>query len=182
MSNNIKISIAGCGYVGLSLGTMLSQKVKVTAYDTNTQKTEMINNRVSPIEDKEINDFFASKELDLTAVNNAQEAFSEADLCIIAVPTNYDPGTNVLDVSIVEDTIRKIRKFNDKALIVIKSTVPIGFTKGYTDKTGDEGIIFSPEFLRESKALYYNLYPSRIIAGVDSRAPNILEKTKKLLI
>ena len=182
MSNDkIKISIAGCGYVGLSLGTMLSQKVKVTAYDTNTQKTEMINNRVSPIEDKEINEFFASKELDLTAVNNAEEAFSKADICIIAVPTNYDQETNVLDVSIVEDTIRKIREFNDKALIVIKSTVPIGFTKGYTDKTGDEGIVFSPEFLRESKALYDNLYPSRIIAGVDSRDPRILEKTKEFV-
>ena len=179
MSNdNIKIAIAGCGYVGLSLGTMLSQNVKVTAYDTNAQKTEMINNRVSPIEDKEINEFFASKELDLTAVNDAEKAFSEADICIIAVPTNYDPETNVLDVSIVEDSIRQIREVNDKALIVIKSTVPIGFTKGYIDKTGDDGIVFSPEFLRESKALYDNLYPSRIIAGVDSRNPDILEKTK----
>ena len=176
--NNIKIAIAGCGYVGLSLGTMLSQKVKVTAYDTNAHKTEMINNRVSPIEDKEIKEFFASKELDLTAVDNAEYAFGEADYCIIAVPTNYDTETNVLDVSIVENSIRQIRELNDKALIVIKSTVPIGFTKEYIDKTGDEQIVFSPEFLRESKALYDNLYPSRIIAGVDSCNPEILEKTK----
>ena len=176
--NNIKIAIAGCGYVGLSLGTMLSQKVKVTAYDTNAHKTEMINNRVSPIEDKEIKEFFASKELDLTAVDNAEYAFGEADYCIIAVPTNYDTETNVMDVSIVENSIRQIRELNDKALIVIKSTVPIGFTKEYIDKTGDEQIVFSPEFLRESKALYDNLYPSRIIAGVDSCNPEILEKTK----
>lgn len=142
----------------------------------------MINNRISPIEVKGINEFFASEELDLIASNNAEAAFSEAYIYIITVPTNYDPETNVLDVSVIEDIIRKIRKFNDKALIVIKSTVPIGFTKGYTDKTGDECIFFSHEFLRESKALYDNLYPSRIIAGVDSHDPDILEKTKKLLI
>lgn len=176
-----KIAVAGCGYVGLSLATMLSQKVKVTAYDTDRQKIEKINKRISPIDDREIKEFFATKELNLIGVDNAQEAFGEADYCIIAVPTNYDPETNVLDVSVVEDTIRKIRDINEKALVIIKSTVPIGFTKGYRDKTGDERILFSPEFLRESKALYDNLYPSRIIAGIDSVDPEILEKTREFL-
>lgn len=160
--------VVGIGYVGLSLATLLSQNYKVIAVDVVEEKVNMVNERVSPIQDKEIEMFFAEKKLNLIATLNAEKAYECADIIIIATPTNYDAETNYFDTSIVESTIDTISKINKSALIVIKSTIPVGFTKEMRKKYG-VNIIFSPEFLRESKALYDNLYPSRIIIGADYR-------------
>lgn len=166
---NIKVAVAGTGYVGLSLATLLSQNNKVVAYDIIKEKVDMINNRISPIEDKEIEEFFKTKDLHLTATDDPKAAFSEADFIIVAVPTDYDPNRQFFDTSIVETVLRQIREYNTSGTIVIKSTIPVGYTKQIIEKTGDTNIIFSPEFLRESKALYDNLYPSRIIVGTDTK-------------
>lgn len=163
--DNVKIAVAGCGYVGLSLAVLLSQKIDVMAYDIDPVKVEMISRGISPIEDKEISEFLGERELRLKATTDPGEAFTGADFVIVAVPTDFNRDTLFMDVSIVENSISQIREYNKDAVIVIKSTVPIGFTKGYIEKSGDERVIFSPEFLRESKALYDNLYPSRIIVG-----------------
>ena len=174
-----KIAVAGCGYVGLSLAVLLSQKNDVTAYDIDPVKVEMIGRGISPIEDKEISEFLSTKELHLKATSNPAEAFAEADYIIVAVPTDFNSDTLFMDVSIVEDCISQIREYNKEAVIVIKSTVPIGFTEDTVEKTGDERIIFSPEFLRESKALYDNLYPSRIIVGVGSDTEYMNDKARE---
>ena len=163
----MKISVAGTGYVGLSLAVLLAQNNRVYAVDIVPEKVEMINNRKSPIQDDYIERYLVEKVLDLTATLNAKEAYSDADFVVIAVPTNYDSKKNFFDTSAVENVIKLVMEYNPEAIMVIKSTIPVGYTKSIREKTGSGNIIFSPEFLRESKALYDNLYPSRIIVGTD---------------
>lgn len=163
----MKIAVAGTGYVGLSVATLLSQYNKVVAVDIVPEKVEMINNRRSPLQDEYIEKYFAEKDLDLTATLDASAAYAEADFVVIAAPTNYDSRLNFFDTSAVESVIEKVIEVNPSAIMVIKSTVPVGFTESIRRKTGCGNILFSPEFLRESKALYDNLYPSRIIVGTD---------------
>lgn len=163
----MKIAVAGTGYVGLSIATLLAQHNTVTAVDIIPEKVELINNRKSPIQDDYIEKYLAEKELDLTATLDAESAYKDADFVVIATPTNYDSKKNFFDTSAVEAVIELVMKYNPNAIMVIKSTIPVGYTKSIREKTGSENIIFSPEFLRESKALYDNLYPSRIIVGTD---------------
>ena len=164
---DLKIAIAGTGYVGLSIATLLAQHHKVTAMDIVPEKVELINNRKSPIQDEYIEKYLAEKELDLSATLNAEEAYTDADFVIIAAPTNYDSKKNFFDSSAVEAVIKLVMKYNREAIMVIKSTIPVGFTAMVRQKYHCDNILFSPEFLRESKALYDNLYPSRIIVGTD---------------
>lgn len=161
------IAVAGTGYVGLSIAILLSQNHKVYAVDIVPEKVEMINKRKSPIQDEYIEKYLTEKELDLTATLNAEEAYRNADFVVIAAPTNYDSQKNYFDTSAVESVIRLVMEYNPDAIMVIKSTIPVGYTESIRKKTGSKNIIFSPEFLRESKALYDNLYPSRIIVGTD---------------
>ena len=161
----IKIAVAGTGYVGLSMATLLSQHHPVVAVDIIPEKVEMINQRISPIQDEYIEKYFAEKELNLRATLDAEEAYRDADFVVIAAPTNYDPVKNFFDTSAVEKVIETVMKCNPNAIMVIKSTIPVGYTESIRQQTGSENILFSPEFLRESKALYDNLYPSRIIVG-----------------
>lgn len=163
----MKIAVAGTGYVGLSIATLLAQHNTITAVDIIPEKVELINNRKSPIQDDYIEKYLAEKELDLTATLDAESAYKDADFVVIAAPTNYDSKKNFFDTSAVEAVIELVMKYNPNAIMVIKSTIPVGYTKSIREKTGSENIIFSPEFLRESKALYDNLYPSRIIVGTD---------------
>ena len=163
--NGFHIAVAGTGYVGLSIATLLSQHHRVTAVDIIPEKVEMINNRKSPIQDDYIEQYLAEKELNLTATLDAETAYRDADFVVIAAPTNYDPVKNFFDTSAVEAVIKKVMEVNPKAIMVIKSTIPVGYTESIRRKTGSDNILFSPEFLRESKALYDNLYPSRIIVG-----------------
>ncbi len=163
----MKIAVAGTGYVGLSIATLLAQHNTVTAVDIIPEKVELINNRKSPIQDDYIEKYLAEKELDLIATLDAESAYKDADFVVIAAPTNYDSKKNFFDTSAVEAVIELVMKYNPNAIMVIKSTIPVGYTKSIREKTGSENIIFSPEFLRESKALYDNLYPSRIIVGID---------------
>lgn len=163
----MKIAVAGTGYVGLSIATLLSQHHQVTAVDIIPEKVELINQRKSPIIDKEIEEYLATKELSLHATLNAEEAYRDADFVVIATPTNYDSKKNFFDTSAVEAVIRLVMQYNPSAIMVIKSTIPVGFTENIRKKTGSKNILFSPEFLRESRALYDNLYPSRIIVGTD---------------
>ena len=163
----LKIAVAGTGYVGLSIATLLSQHHQVTAVDIIPEKVELINNKKSPIQDEYIEKYLAEKELDLTATLDAKLAYSNADFVVIAAPTNYDSQKNFFDTSAVEAVIKLVMEYNPNAIMVIKSTIPVGYTKSIREKTGSKNIIFSPEFLRESKALYDNLYPSRIIVGTD---------------
>lgn len=171
----MKIAVAGTGYVGLSLATLLSQKHSVMAVDIVPEKVEMINRRQSPIQDVYIEKYFAEKELDLVATLDAEAAYADAEFVVIAAPTNYDPQRNFFDTSAVESVIMKVMEVNPSAIMVIKSTIPVGFTESVRSKYGSENILFSPEFLRESKALYDNLYPSRIIVGTDPRNPRLVE-------
>ena len=164
---DLKIAVAGTGYVGLSIATLLSQHHHVTAVDIIPEKVELINNRKSPIQDEYIEKYLAEKELDLTATLDAKEAYSDADFVVIAAPTNYDSKKNFFDTSAVEAVIKLVIEYNPEAIMVIKSTIPVGFTASVREKYHCDNIIFSPEFLRESKALYDNLYPSRIIVGTD---------------
>ena len=164
---NYTIAVAGTGYVGLSIATLLSQHHKVYAVDIIPEKVELINNRKSPIQDEYIEKYLAEKELDLTATLDAKLAYSNEDFVVIAAPTNYDSQKNFFDTSAVEAVIKLVMEYNPNAIMVIKSTIPVGYTKSIREKTGSKNIIFSPEFLRESKALYDNLYPSRIIVGTD---------------
>ncbi len=164
---DLKIAVAGTGYVGLSLAVLLAQHHQVTALDIVSEKVEMINNKKSPIRDEYIEKYLAEKELDLTATLNAKEAYSDADFVVIAAPTNYDSKKNFFDTSAVEAVIKLVIEYNPEAIMVIKSTIPVGFTASVREKYHCDNIIFSPEFLRESKALYDNLYPSRIIVGTD---------------
>ena len=161
------IAVAGAGYVGLSIAILLAQKHKVYAVDIIPEKVEMINNRTSPIQDDYIEKFLTEKDLDLTATVDAELAYKNADFVVIAAPTNYDSKKNFFDTSAVESVIRQVMKVNPNAIMVIKSTIPVGFTTYIREKTGSKNILFSSEFLRESKALYDNLYPSRIIVGTD---------------
>ena len=164
---NMKIAVAGTGYVGLSLAVLLAQHNSVTAVDIVPEKVDMINNKKSPIQDDYIEKYLAEKELDLTATLDGESAYKDAEFVIIAAPTNYDPKKNFFDCSAVEAVIGLVQKVNPDAIMVIKSTIPVGYTKSVREKFGTKNIIFSPEFLRESKALYDNLYPSRIIVGTD---------------
>ena len=164
---DLKIAVAGTGYVGLSIATLLSQHHQVTAVDIVPEKVELINNKKSPIQDEYIEKYLAEKELDLTATLDAKEAYSDADFVVIAAPTNYDSKKNFFDTSAVEAVIKLVIEYNPEAIMVIKSTIPVGYTASVREKFHCDNIIFSPEFLRESKALYDNLYPSRIIVGTD---------------
>lgn len=171
----MKIAVAGTGYVGLSIATLLSQHNEVNAVDIIAEKVEMINEKKSPIKDEYIQKFLSEKKLDLTATTDAAIAYSGADFIVIATPTNYDTEKNFFDTSAVEAVISLAMEYNPNAVIVIKSTVPVGYTEGIKEKFGCKNIIFSPEFLRESKALYDNLYPSRIIIGCNSDDPKLFE-------
>ena len=164
---NKKIAVAGTGYVGLSLAVLLAQHNHVTAVDIIPEKVELINSKKSPIQDDYIEKYLAEKELDLTATTDGEAAYQDAEFVIIAAPTNYDSQKNYFDTSAVEAVIELVMKVNPNAIMVIKSTIPVGYTKSVREKFGSDNIIFSPEFLRESKALYDNLYPSRIIVGTD---------------
>ena len=171
----MNIAVAGTGYVGLSIATLLAQHNKVTAVDIVPEKIELINNKKSPIQDEYIEDYLANKPLDLTATLDAESAYKDADFVVIAAPTNYDPKKNFFDCSAVETVIGLVQKINPDAIMVIKSTIPVGYTEFVRDKFNTENIIFSPEFLRESKALYDNLYPSRIIVGTDLNNDKLTE-------
>ena len=175
MRYNMKIAVAGTGYVGLSIAVLLSQHNTVKAVDIIPEKVEMINNKKSPIQDDYIEKYLAEKKLDLEATLDAEYAYKDADFVVIAAPTNYDSKKNFFDTSAVESVIRLVMKNNPDAIMVIKSTIPVGYTKQIREKTGSRNIIFSPEFLRESKALYDNLYPSRIIVGTDMNDKKLVE-------
>ena len=163
----VTVAVAGTGYVGLSLAVLLSQHHKVYAVDIIPEKVEKINSRISPIQDTEIEEYLANRRLDLTATLDGEQAYREADYVVIAAPTNYDSRKNFFDTSAVEQVIELVLKTNPDAIMVIKSTVPVGYTESVRKKFNTPNILFSPEFLRESRALYDNLYPSRIIVGVD---------------
>jgi len=171
----MKIAVAGTGYVGLSMATLLAQHNSVVAVDVVGERVEKINRRVSPIQDEWIERFFAEKELDLVATLDAEGAYRDAEFVVIATPTNYDSHKNFFDTSSVEDVIQRVMRVNPLAIMVIKSTVPVGFTSAVREKYACENILFSPEFLRESQALYDNLYPSRIIVGTDMESERLVE-------
>ena len=171
----MKIAVAGTGYVGLSIAVLLAQHNTVKAVDIIPEKVDLINNKKSPIQDDYIEKYLAEKELDLEATLDAEYAYKDADFVVIAAPTNYDSKKNYFDTSAVEAVIKLVMEYNPNAIMVIKSTIPVGYTKSIREKTGSKNIIFSPEFLRESKALYDNLYPSRIIVGTDIDDERLVE-------
>ena len=175
MRVHLKIAVAGTGYVGLSIATLLSQHHEVMAVDIIPEKVDLINQRKSPILDEYIEKFLAEKDLNLTATLDAEAAYSGADFVVIAAPTNYDSRKNFFDTCAVEDVIKLVIRYNPDAIMVIKSTIPVGFTVAVREKYHCDNIIFSPEFLRESKALYDNLYPSRIVVGTDVKDPRLVK-------
>lgn len=175
MSHEYKIAVAGTGYVGLSIATLLSQNHRVVAVDIVKEKVDLINKRKSPIQDEYIEKYLSEKKLDLEATLDAEYAYKDADFVVIAAPTNYDSKTQYFDTSAVEAVINMVTKLNPNAVMVIKSTIPVGYTREIRKKTGNNNIMFSPEFLRESKALYDNLYPSRIIVGTDLHDEKLIE-------
>lgn len=176
----MKIAVAGTGYVGLSIAVLLAQHHTVTAVDIVPEKVRLINQKKSPIQDEYIEKYLAERELDLTATLDAAAAYRDAELVIIAAPTNYDSETNFFDTSAVEAVIRLVMQCNPEAIMVIKSTIPVGYTQSVREKTGSRNILFSPEFLRESKALYDNLYPSRIIVGTDMQDERLVQAAHTL--
>ncbi len=173
--DDVKIAVAGAGYVGLSIATLLSQRHQVTVVDVIPEKVEMLNNRKSPIQDEYIEKYFEEKDLKLSATTDGEAAYKDADFVVIAAPTNYDSKKNYFDTSAVEAVIDLVKKVNPDAFMVIKSTIPVGYTEKVREKMGSDKIMFSPEFLRESKALYDNLYPSRIIVGMDEKDEKLVE-------
>ena len=175
----MKIAVAGTGYVGLSMATLLAQHHSVVAVDVVGEKVEKINRRESPIQDEYIEKYFAEKKLDLVATLDAEAAYRDAEFVVIATPTNYDPQKNFFDTSAVESVIKHVMQVNPSAIMVIKSTIPVGFTESVRAKYGSDNILFSPEFLRESKALYDNLYPSRIIVGTDMKDERLVEAAQR---
>ena len=175
---DLKIAVAGTGYVGLSIATLLSQHHQVIAVDIVPEKVELINNKKSPIQDDYIEKYLAEKELNLVATLDAETAYKDADFVVIAAPTNYDSKKNFFDTSAVETVIKLVMQYNPNAIMVVKSTIPVGYTASIREKMGSKNIIFSPEFLRESKALYDNLYPSRIIVGTDTEDARLVEAAK----
>lgn len=175
---NYKIAVAGTGYVGLSIATLLSQHHQVVAVDIVPEKVELINNKKSPIQDEYIENYLSEKKLNLKATLDAEEAYKDADFVVIAAPTNYDSKKDFFDTSAVEAVIKLVMQYNPNAIMVIKSTIPVGYTSSIREKMGTKNIIFSPEFLRESKALYDNLYPSRIIVGTDMSDERLVEAAK----
>ena len=182
--NHMKIAVAGTGYVGLSIATLLAQHNEVVAVDVIPEKVDKINNRQSPIQDEYIERYLAEKDLNLTATLDGEKAYSEAEFVVVATPTNYDPVTNYFDTTLVEDVINLVIKVNPQAIMIIKSTIPVGYTESIRQKTGSQNILFAPEFLRETKALYDNLYPSRIIVGRpegDERLDKAAHKFAELL-
>lgn len=178
MSEIKKIAVAGTGYVGLSMAVLLSQRHPVYAVDIIPEKVALLNSGKSPIVDREIEEYLSTKELKLTATLDAKEAYTGADFIIIATPTNYDPQKNFFDTSAVETAIKTALEYNPEAVFVIKSTIPVGYTEELRKKLGYERILFSPEFLREGRALYDNLHPSRIIVGVDTANEELVEKAQ----
>lgn len=176
MAKDLKIAVAGTGYVGLSIACLIAQHHDVYAVDIIEEKVNLINDKKSPIQDDYIEKYLAEKDLKLTATMDAKEAYSDADFVVIAAPTNYDSSTRKFDTSAVEAVIELVMEYNPEAIMVIKSTIPVGYTEHIRKKTGSKNIIFSPEFLRESKALYDNLYPSRIIVGTDLEDEKLVEK------
>lgn len=175
----MKIAVAGTGYVGMSIATLLAQHNEVVAVDIVADKVDKINNRISPIQDEYIEKYLSEKSLNLRATLDAESAYSDADFVVIATPTNYDSHKNFFDTSAVEAVIKVVLAVNPRAMMVVKSTVPVGFTEGARKRYGAENLLFSPEFLRESKALYDNLYPSRIIVGTDLKDERLVEAAKK---
>lgn len=180
MDNKVKIAVAGMGYVGLSNAILLAQHNQVTAIDVVEEKVDSINNGKSPIVDKEMDEYLQTKDLDLKATTDPKEAYEDAEIVFIAAPTNYNSEKNFFDTSIVEEVIDTVLEYNKEAVLVIKSTVPVGYTEDLREKTGYENIIFSPEFLREGKALYDNLHPSRIIIGTDLKNDYLTEKARQI--
>ncbi|AEV69366.1 nucleotide sugar dehydrogenase [Acetivibrio clariflavus] len=175
----LKIAVAGTGYVGLSIAVLLAQKNQVTAVDVIEEKVNKINNKISPIVDKEIEEYLATRKLNLKATTDGDSAYKDADYVIISTPTNYDPVKNYFDTSSVESVLKQVMKINQNAIMVIKSTVPVGYTKKIREELGSNNIFFSPEFLREGRALYDNLYPSRIIVGAPQDDKRLVEKAKE---
>ena len=182
MQKRYTIACAGTGYVGLSLAVLTALHHKVYAVDIVPEKVELINSKKSPIQDEYIEKYLAEKNLDLTATLDAKFAYSNADFVVIAAPTNYDSQKNFFDTSAVEAVIKLVMEYNPNAIMVIKSTIPVGYTKSIREKTGSKNIIFSPEFLRESKALYDNLYPSRIIVGTDMEDERLVEAAHEFAV
>ena len=175
----MNIAVAGTGYVGLSIATLLAQHHQVTAVDIVPDRVEMVNHKESPIKDEYIEEYLVQKELHLQATLDPEKGYGNADYVVVAAPTNYDSQKNFFDTTAVEDVVAKVQRYNPEATIVIKSTVPVGYTEHLRKKTNKQNIIFSPEFLRESKALYDNLYPSRIIVGFDQSDKNLMDKAER---